>query len=224
MPRCARQSSHARRKSPSHLIGYRTIEPNTGLRRTTHRRLGVACGLIAAEPSNDHTLVNSFEPCTCRALSLGLHVAEQATASRSVHSSAPRRSLLVRPWGLLGGGRRRRAVDYCATFTSWSPTIALNLLLGADGSKPTAHAWPSCRGARRPRGIRSRGGPTLAAALLCGALGDSRDGPIGSGMSLPRQTTTAAATCRPHTWFEYGRLPIDTWQLGLVSLGLGGRS
>jgi hypothetical protein len=111
LPRRPRQNSHARRKSSRHLIEYKTIEPNTGLRRTTHRGLGVACGLIATEPSNDHTLVNSFEPCSCRALSLGLHVADQATASRSVHSSAPRRreqvwedrSLLVRPWGLLGG-------------------------------------------------------------------------------------------------------------------------
>jgi hypothetical protein len=111
LPRCARQNSHARRKSPRHLIEYKTIEPNTGLRRTAHRRLCVACGWIATEPSNDHTLVNSSEPCSCRALSLGLHVAEQATASRSVHSSAPRRheqvwedrSLLIRPWGLLGG-------------------------------------------------------------------------------------------------------------------------
>jgi hypothetical protein len=111
LPRCPRQNSHARRKSPRRLIEYKTIEPNTGLRRTTHRRLGVACGLIATEPSNDHSLVNSFEPCSCRELSLGLHVAEQATASCSVHSSALKRcgqvwedcSLLVRPWSLLGG-------------------------------------------------------------------------------------------------------------------------
>jgi hypothetical protein len=102
----------------------------------------------------------SFEPCSCRALPLGLLIAKQVTTSRSVHSPASRRceqswvrrSFLVRPRGLLGG-RRCRAIDYCGTFTSWSSTIALNLLLGTDGSRPTAVAWPSCSGARGRAGF-----------------------------------------------------------------------
>jgi hypothetical protein len=81
---------------------YRTMEPNTGSRRAAHRRLGDVCGLIAAEPSSDHTLVNSFEPCVQGAIAWPSR--RQADDSRAFWSLSCAVAHLAGLGGLLLGG------------------------------------------------------------------------------------------------------------------------